>query len=262
MAMDTNPTPQDLSSESEIAPLYRENPPEDLGRPARRVGRKWLAVGLVAVLVVAAASLGLAVARPWATSSPTATTSSSPVFNPVLGNSAAPVTIDLYEDFQCPICREWGQMVFPQLRDGAIAAGEAKLVFHGLSSLGSESEAAVRAAYAADQQGHFWDMWAALYAHQGTTENSGAFSDANLRAMAQGLGLDLARYDTDFASSAAQAVVSAGKADGKSHAITGTPTLVIAGQQYQGISTYPDLKATIDAAQKSAPSVSASASIK
>src|SRR5262245_10762869 len=33
----------------------------------------------------------------------------------VLGTPTAPVTIDLYEDFQCPACRNWGATVFPTL---------------------------------------------------------------------------------------------------------------------------------------------------
>ena len=34
----------------------------------------------------------------------------------VLGHADAAVTIDLYEDFQCPACQSWGANVFPSPR--------------------------------------------------------------------------------------------------------------------------------------------------
>jgi protein-disulfide isomerase len=164
-----------------------------------------------------------------------------------LGQGDAPLTIDIYEDFQCPVCRDWSQIIYPQLRDHEIAAGKVKLVFHGFAFIGPESAAAERAAYAAANQGRFWDMWATLYANQGT-ENSGAFSDARLRTMADKLGLNLAKYDVDFASSAAADWVSAGIADAAGHNVTATPTVVIAGQAYSGVGTYSGLQAAITAA--------------
>jgi len=169
-----------------------------------------------------------------------------------LGAADAPVTIDIYMDFQCPICHDWYTTIFPSLRAGPLSSGEAKLVFHGTSAAGPESVAADKAAYAAAQQGYFWDMWTTLYDHQGADENSGAFSDANLRALAQNLGLDMTRYDADFASAAAQDFVSAGETDSHAHNITGTPTLIIAGVQYPGVGSYADLAAAIGAAQASA----------
>jgi protein-disulfide isomerase len=207
-------------------------------------------MGLLLVFFLAAASIFLAIMQPWRTATST-TPANSAAFT--LGQANAPVTIDLYEDFQCPICHDWYQIVYPQLRDGAIASGEAKLVFHGLSALGPESAAADRAAYAAGQQGKFWPMWASLYDHQGPTENGGTFSDPNLRNLAQALDLDMARYGTDFNSSAAQAFVTNGNAEGHAQGITGTPTLIIDGDPYPGIITYQSLKTIIDAVASARP---------
>ena len=206
-------------------------------------------MSLMLVLFIAAVTVSLAIIQPWRSSSSNAPSFAySAAFT--LGQANAPVTIDLYEDFQCPICRDWSQIVFSPLKAGAIAAGEVKLVFHGLSALGPESAAADRAAFAAAQQGRFWDMWAALYAHQGETENSGAFSDLNLRQLAVDLGLDLTRYDADFISTTAQTYVTDEAAHGHAIGIAGTPTLIIAGVQYPGITTYEILKPIIDAARK------------
>jgi protein-disulfide isomerase len=202
-------------------------------------------------LLVAATLIGAVALRPWDKVFPATpvTFGNLPANGFTLGSTSAPVTIDIYEDFQCPICLEWYQRIFPSLRDGALASGEAKLVFHDTSALGPESVAAARAAWAAQRQGRFWDMWSALYSHQGPTENSGAFSDAALRALAAELGLDMGRYDADFASSAAADFVTASETDSHTAGITGTPTLVIAGVQHQGVGTYADLVAVIDAAR-------------
>jgi len=208
------------------------------------------AIALAVVVIV----IGALALRPWENKSLPSLSAATP--GPaalvksgfVLGQSNAPVVIDIYEDFQCPICREWYLTIYPQLRDGAIADGEAKLVFHGFPFIGDESRAADRAAYAAAQQGRFWDMWATLYANQGA-ENSGAFSDARLRSMAQALNLNLTQFDADFASPAAQSFVLAGASDAGAAGVTGTPTLIIAGKPYAGLTDYTTLKAVIDAAR-------------
>jgi protein-disulfide isomerase len=167
----------------------------------------------------------------------------------VLGRADAPVTIDLYEDFQCPVCETWGQSVFPSLVTNELAAGTVKIAFHDMAFLGPESIAAAKAAQAAEQQGRFWDMWATLYANQGR-ENSGAFSNDRLIAMATQLGLDTAKFQTDMASAATQAAVDASRAAAGAVGVTSTPTLVIAGQAYVGVRPYSEIAAAIAAAAK------------
>jgi protein-disulfide isomerase len=116
-----------------------------------------------------------------------------------------------------------------------------------MAFLGPESTDAGRAAYAAAQQGTFWDMWATLYANQGR-ENSGAFSRARLIAMADRLGLDVARFVADMDSSAAQEAIDASRADATRADVTSTPTLIVDGQPFVGVQPYPDLAAAIAAA--------------
>lgn len=45
------------------------------------------------------------------------------------GLAEAPVTIDLYEDFQCPACQTWSRNVFPSLAAHEVAAGTVRIVF-------------------------------------------------------------------------------------------------------------------------------------
>lgn len=165
----------------------------------------------------------------------------------VLGRADAAVTIDLYEDFQCPACEVWGRTVFPSLAASELASGRARIVFHDIAFLGPESVDAGGAAHAAAQQGRFWDMWATIYANQGR-ENSGAFSRERLIAMADRLGLDVARFAADMDSAAATASLDRSRADAARAGVTSTPTLIIDGRAFVGVQPYADVAAAIAAA--------------
>ena len=224
--------------------------------PARRLGLGALSafgivggLALVALAIVLGARPAPAIAEPAA---PAAVTiahvpSGLAMDGFVLGRADAPVTIDLYEDFQCPACGGWGRNVFPSIASNELAAGTVRIVFHDMAFLGPESTDAGRAAYAAAQQGRFWDMWATLYANQGR-ENSGAFAHDRLIAMADQLGLDVTRFEADMESSAAQIALERSRADAGRAGVTSTPTLVIDGHAFVGVQPYADIAAAISAA--------------
>jgi protein-disulfide isomerase len=135
----------------------------------------------------------------------------------------------------------------PSLAANELRAGIAKVAFHDMAFLGQESTDAGRAAYAAAQQGRFWDMWATLYANQGR-ENSGAFSRARLMAMADQLGLDVARFERDMDSPAALTSIGDSRAEAGRLGVTSTPTLIVEDRMLLGVRMYPDLAAAIAAA--------------
>ncbi|HEY8238600.1 MAG TPA: thioredoxin domain-containing protein [Candidatus Limnocylindrales bacterium] len=217
---------------------------------------KLTAIALVGGIGVVALAIAFG-ARP---STPSAHTEVAVAFAPagvatdgfVIGSPDAAVTIELYEDFQCPACELWGQTVFPTLAANELADGTVRVVFHDVAFLGQESTDAGMAAYAAGQQGRFWDMWATLYANQGH-ENSGAFSRERLVAMADHLGLDVARFEVDMDSSEATAALAASKAAAGRVGVTSTPTLIVDGQVLLGVRPYPELAAAIAAAASAAP---------
>ena len=164
-----------------------------------------------------------------------------------IGDPAAPVTIDLYEDFQCPACLAWSQEVFPGLAANELDAGVARIVFHDMAFLGPESVDAGRAAFAAAQQGRFWDMWATLYLNQGR-ENSGAFDHDRLVGMASGLGLDVTRFEADMGSAAATRSLDRSRADASATGVDSTPTLVIDGTVHAGLGSYAEVASAVAAA--------------
>src|SRR5581483_4833538 len=71
----------------------------------------------------------------------------------VLGDPKAPVTMVEFGDLQCPFCREYAIKALPAIVDEYVRPGKLKLVFTGLAFIGPDSEAALRATYAAGLQG-------------------------------------------------------------------------------------------------------------
>ena len=246
-------------SSDQVRPLRRERRAAALAqrraasrtvaRPPRRIGLGLVsALALVGGLLLVVALLvtgGGPKAAPVSVVRATAP-AGIPASRLVLGNAAAPVTIDLYEDFQCPACLRWGQNVFPSLIRNELGAGTVKIAYHGFAFLGQESKDAGRAAWAADQQGRFWDMWATLYANQGVRENGGSFSRERLIAMADTIGLDIARFTVDLDAPAATAFVAAGIADATRLAVSSTPPVIVNGIVVEG--GYTALAAAIAAA--------------
>lgn len=102
----------------------------------------------------------------------------------------APITLQIYADYQCPHCRAFFNNVEPQLFDNYVRKGQAKLELldftvvgvPGLEDLQDDSLESVQAAEAAMRA----DKQDALYYQTlftGEMEpNSGAFSDVNLKA--------------------------------------------------------------------------------
>jgi protein-disulfide isomerase len=76
-----------------------------------------------------------------------------------LGKAGAPVTIYLYEDFQCPYCGEFSRQMFPQVVEDYVRGGKAKLISEPLTFLGPDSVVASKAALAAAEQNRYWPYY-------------------------------------------------------------------------------------------------------
>jgi protein-disulfide isomerase len=218
-----------------------------LAREPRRIGIglvSVIALGAGLLLVAALAILGGKGTPAAASVIRAAAPAGIPAMGRVLGSATAPVTVDLYEDFQCPACERWGTTVFPNLVRTELAAGTVKIVYHGFAFIGPESKDAGRAAWAAEQQGRFWDMWATLYANQGLHENGGSFARDRMIAMAAALGLDPDRFVADLDSAAAATFVRDGIAEAARAGVTSTPTLLINGSAFTGAG-YAELAAAV-----------------
>ena len=93
-----------------------------------------------------------------------------------LGREGAPVTIQLYEDFQCPACGQFARETLPDVVERHVEPGEVRLVSETLAFLGPDSVSTARAAIAAGEQGRYWQYAYLLFENQGG-ENSGYATD-------------------------------------------------------------------------------------
>ena len=181
----------------------------------------------VAALAVAAITFITGAARPTAAAiaSPHVQLPEDLADGRSLGRADAPLTIDLWADFQCPVCLRFTNRVEPLVRASYIQAGAVRLVFHDLAFVGEESFEAAAAARISDAIGPgFWPMHDLLYANQGA-ENSGAYSRERLAAMAERLGMDRAAFLVAMDDPQYRDAVEQETAAGAVKGVSSTPTL-------------------------------------
>ena len=107
------------------------------------------------------------------------------------------------------------------------------------------AQPAALASLAARNQGKFWPLHDQLFA------NYNKLSDAMIRQLAEGVGLDMARYDKDVANPALQQEVAADTQLGVKAGVRGTPAAYINGKQLKDRS-FAGFKQMIDAELKNA----------
>ncbi|HSB03152.1 MAG TPA: thioredoxin domain-containing protein [Anaerolineales bacterium] len=174
-----------------------------------------------------------------------------------LGDANAPVTIDVFEDFQCPACKSFTENIEPLVIENLVTPGKARYTFHQYSfidgegaSNGGESDQAANASMCANEQGKFWEMHASLYANW-NGENQGAFRDSRLQAMAESIGLDMNAFNTCFKDNKYKKEIQADYDLGKQMGVNGTPTVFVNGVQAGQpgkIATYDEIAQAVEQA--------------
>lgn len=145
-----------------------------------------------------------------------------------VGPASAKVTIVEYGDLRCPICKQFDNEVIPQVITNLVRPGKAKLQYKTWPILGPNSVVAAQAAYAARRQNALWPYAALTYLNQGD-ENDNWFTKAIARSLAAGVGLDIAKFDKDFTSTAAQTAIAQVNAEATKLQLPGTPSIRIVG---------------------------------
>ncbi len=147
----------------------------------------------------------------------------------VMGDPNAPVTIEVFEDFQCPACKNFTDTVEPQLIETYIKTGKAKLVFRHFAFIGLESTQAANASMCASEQNRFWDYHDVIFANQ-IGENIGSFSDRRLGLFAEQLGLDMDAFNTCMQNNTYASLINDEKVLGQQYGVNATPSIVVNGR--------------------------------
>jgi protein-disulfide isomerase len=177
--------------------------------------------------------------------------------DPAAANKNVP-TVDVYADFQCPICGQFEKAFGPTLTSLA-KAGEIKYVVHMMSFLDTNlpgsndsSKRSSNAAACAADVGKFGEYHSAVFAGQPAKEGDG-YTDAQLTEFAQTAGITGPALTTwqkcTTAGQHDQYVADVATTSGKA-GITSTPTLKLNGKEITKTLTTADaLVATIKAAK-------------
>jgi protein-disulfide isomerase len=159
---------------------------------------------------------------------------------PVLGNPAGDVTVVEFFDYRCPYCKQ----VAPALSQLLKEDGKLRLVLKEFPILGPDSLVAARAALAAQAQGKYEAMHAALLRHRG------AYDEAAIARLATDAGLDVARLKTDMAKPEIAAMIDRNKALARELSLNGTPAFIIGDKVVPGAVDLDTLKTLVADARK------------
>jgi len=205
-------------------------PPATVGRgrgPAVALG--YLAAALAGALLlggslVALGGAGRAAPSPSPTPPPNIASGSS------LGSAAAPVTIEVWADYQCPYCRLETIVFGGSMERTYVLPGLARIVYRDFAFLGQESIDAAVAARCAGRQdpGAYWRYHDLLFASQ-QGENQGTFARANLLTLAGIAALDPTTFSACLDDPAVAKAVADETAQGRTAGVVSTPTLRVSG---------------------------------
>lgn len=196
-----------------------------------------------------------------AAASPDASPEASPVSSQhdgsqvlAIGDPNAPVKIQEWSDYQCPVCAQWSTNEESKLVEQYVNSGQVYVEFHDFAFLdrffasgaGRESVRAAESVACAMDQGQGYAMHKTIFAnHQG--ENEGAFSQSRLVEMARQLGMDGDALASCLDDETYLDKVRASYDEAINLGVNSTPTFFINGEQVTGYQTFEQLQQRIDA---------------
>ena len=163
---------------------------------------------------------------------------------PVTGNAGGDIAIVEYFDYQCPYCRK----IEPELRQVVQDDGKIRLIFKDWPILGPISVTAARMALASKYQNKF------IEAHDALIAVNSKLTEARIREVLAGAGIDVDRLDRDLASNAAtiDAVLARNNDQATAFDFRGTPSFIVGKFRVPGVLTMAQFTQAIADARKAA----------
>ena len=126
----------------------------------------WMGIFLV-IALFASAPRTSALPKPQTAKSAAVPTTGPASFRKTIGSPSAPITMEIFGDFQCPACRNFFELTVKQVIDDYVIPGKVYIVHHDFPlDVHPYARQAARLANAAAQFGKFESIERALYDHQ------------------------------------------------------------------------------------------------
>lgn len=162
-----------------------------------------------------------------------------------IASDSAKLTVVEFGDYECPACQAAQPVSKQIIKD---YAGKINYVFRNFPlPQHTKGLISAEAAEAAGAQGKFWEMHDKLY----ETQEVWVVSDKPLdlfAGYAQELGLDVNRFREEVSANKYQDRITGDYNDGTALGIRATPTFFIGTERLEGVPTYNEFKAKLDAA--------------
>ena len=212
-------------------------------------GTRNLVIGMVTFIIIVGVVFSFVSNRSSSTAQVPAAVSEADGYGIVLNPTAKP-QIDIYVDYQCPVCKNFEIINGGYLAEVA-AAGKAKIVVHPMTFIGAESILAANAAACAADEDKFLDMNLAIFQNQSSAENSGLWTGDYMKRLGNSIGLKSASFEkcvtdgtyVDWTKNVAQASAASN--------VNSTPTVKIDGKEIDRNTEYMDpvkFRAALEAA--------------
>lgn len=156
--------------------------------------------------------------------------------SPYVGSKDALVVVNVYSDFQCPVCKRSAD---PIKQLAADFPGKVRVYFRNNAlAMHGRSKPAALAAWAAKNQGKFWQYHDRLF-------QTGLLDDGSLEAAAKDLGLNVEQWKKDIADPANSARLDQEAKWAEEMGATGTPGFFVNGIRQVGWGSYMALKSMV-----------------
>jgi protein-disulfide isomerase len=164
----------------------------------------------------------------------------------LLGRADAPVLLEVWADYQCPVCARWDREQLGTLKTQFVDPGILRIQSRDIAFLGGgdfdESLELATGARCAAEQNRYWQFHDLIYWNQGR-ENEGDHNAAFIASIADRSGVDRSKWDACVAGEDARDALRAETNVALGQGINSTPTIALNGGT--PVSGLPDLNALV-----------------
>lgn len=170
---------------------------------------------------------------------------------PTMGSDDAPVTLVMYEDYECPFCQRFEQQALSQIVSNYVDSGQVKIVWkdfpltriHPWAQPAAETMECV---YREAGDDVFWPVKNKIFANQNALSTSNV--QQQIIDWAAQEGASKAAIQSCLENEDPGQAVSDDMQEGRNLGVSGTPTVIVAGQKIVGAQPYSAFQQVIDSA--------------